>query len=105
VEVASIHAPWIWGVRVFLQLASLGSVLLLAPSYFRLLMLRALFGSPAGMDDDFLKSPACLDRNEANDKAASARSDVASGASGAELSFSIGSGVFVLSFMSIHWAM
>lgn len=45
VDFVTAHATGLWASQVFLQLISLGFVLLLAPSYFRLLMPRALFGS------------------------------------------------------------
>ncbi|HEV3470356.1 MAG TPA: hypothetical protein VG148_13605 [Pyrinomonadaceae bacterium] len=38
------RAHWLWMTQALLQLSSLGAALLLAPTYFRLLMPRALFG-------------------------------------------------------------
>jgi hypothetical protein len=42
---AGTQTPFLWGTQVLLQLASLVSVLAIAPFLFRLLMPRALFGS------------------------------------------------------------
>ena len=39
------YAPWLWALQVLLQLAALAATLILAPTFFRLLMPRALFGS------------------------------------------------------------
>jgi hypothetical protein len=105
VEVVSIKAPWIWGAQVFLQLASLGSVLLLAPSYFRLLMPRALFGSLLAWTTIFLTALPDLTGMKLTTKGLTLEQMWHEAPLGQNLiySFSIGSGVFLLSFIFIAY--
>jgi hypothetical protein len=106
VEIVKTYAPWLWGGQVLLQLVSLLLVLLIAPTYFRLLMPRALFGSLlAWATIVFTALPDWRDvKAEGASYTIGYMFHVATIWEQIEYSLLIGAGIFLLSFIFIAYA-